>query len=83
MPLPSQRIVLYVGRLVREKGVQVLLDAAPKVLNVCPDTKFIIVGTGYYMDELKQQAYNLGIDHHVNFLGYVDDDQLKKTLQYS
>ncbi len=75
---PSQRIVLYVGRLVREKGVQILLDAAPKVINACPDTKFIIVGTGYYMDELKQQAYNLGIDHHINFLGYVDDEALRK-----
>jgi glycogen synthase len=75
---PSQRIVLYVGRLVREKGVQILLDAAPKVINACPDTKFIIVGTGYYMDELKQQAYNLGIDHHINFLGYVDDEELRK-----
>ena len=75
---PSQKIVLYVGRLVREKGVQILLDAAPKVLNACPDTKFIIVGTGYYMDDLKQQAHNLGIEHQINFLGYVDDDQLRQ-----
>lgn len=54
------------------------MDAAPKVINACPDTKFIIVGTGYYMDELKQQAYSLGIDHHINFLGYVDDEELRK-----
>jgi glycogen(starch) synthase len=75
---PSQKIVLYVGRLVREKGVQILLEAAPKVLNACPDTKFIMVGTGYYMDELKQQAQNLGIGNYVNFLGYVDDLELRK-----
>ena len=75
---PSQRIVLYVGRLVREKGVQVLLDAAPKVLAACPETKFLIVGTGYYMDELKQQAHHLGIEQQVNFLGYVDDSELIK-----
>ena len=66
------------GRLVREKGVQILLDAAPKVINACPDTKFIIVGTGYYMEELKEQAYKLGINNQINFLGYVDDNELKK-----
>ncbi len=75
---PNQRIILYVGRLVREKGVQILLDAAPKVLNACPDTKFIIVGTGYFMNELKQQAHNSSISDQINFLGYVDDDELKK-----
>ena len=75
---PNQRIVLYVGRLVREKGVQVLLDAAPKVLAACPETKFIIVGTGYYMEDLKQQANYLGIADQINFLGYVDDEELRK-----
>lgn len=75
---PSQSIVLYVGRLVREKGVQVLLDAAPAVINACPDIKFLIVGTGYYMDELKNKAQYMGIADHVNFLGYVSDQDLKK-----
>ncbi len=75
---PNQRIVLYVGRLVREKGVQVMLDAASNILSACPETKFLIVGTGYFMDELKQQAHHLGINDQVNFLGYVDDDELKR-----
>ncbi len=75
---PNERIVLYVGRLVREKGVQVLLDAAPKILAACPQTKFLIVGTGYYMDDLKRQANYLGLDGHVNFLGYVDDEELRR-----
>ncbi len=75
---PSERIVLYVGRLVTEKGVQVLLDAAPKVLAAYGETKFLIVGTGYYMDQLKQQAHDLGIENRVNFLGYVSDFELRK-----
>jgi len=75
---PSERIVLYVGRLVNEKGVQVLLDAAPKVLAAYAETKFLIVGTGYYLDQLKNQASALGIEKHVNFLGYVSDIDLRK-----
>jgi glycogen(starch) synthase len=75
---PSERIVLYVGRLVMEKGVQVLLEAAVKVMAAYAETKFLIVGTGYHMDQLKQQSAALGIDHKVAFLGYVSDDELKK-----
>jgi glycogen synthase len=78
---PSESIVLYVGRLVMEKGVQILLDAAPKVISACPGTKFLIVGTGYYMDDLKRQAQYLGIDHNVRFLGYVSDAELQQLYK--
>jgi glycogen synthase len=77
------QIILYVGRLVNEKGVQILLDAAPKILSACPGARFLVVGTGYYMDHLKNQARSLGIDNYVRFLGYVDDDSLKKFFKIS
>lgn len=75
---PSERIILYVGRLVTEKGVQILLDAAPKVIAAYGETKFLIVGTGYHMDQLRKQAHDLGIENQVNFLGYVTDFELRK-----
>jgi glycosyltransferase involved in cell wall biosynthesis len=78
---PFERIVLYVGRLVTEKGVQVLLDAVPKVSAGCPGTKFLIVGTGYFMDNLRGQAHYLGVGHLVQFLGYVDDAELRKLYR--
>jgi glycogen synthase len=78
---PHERIILYVGRLVTEKGVQVLLDAVPKVSAGYPNTKFLIVGTGYYMDALRGQASYLGIQHQVQFLGYVRDDELRKLYK--
>ncbi len=37
----------------------------------------MIVGTGYHMEELRRQSIALGIDHHVRFLGYVSDNDLK------
>src|SRR3984885_13086201 len=73
----SEQIILYVGRIVREKGVQVMLDAAPQVLTGCPGAQFIVVGTGYYLDDMKRQAEHMGISHRVKFLGYVSDEDLK------
>ncbi|MCW5821943.1 MAG: glycosyltransferase family 4 protein [Cyanobacteria bacterium TGS_CYA1] len=79
----SQKIVLYVGRLVNEKGVQVLIDAAPKVIHQYPETQFLIVGTGYFMETLKAQAAYSGIEQNVRFLGYVADSDLLKLYQIS
>lgn len=76
---PGEKIVFYVGRLVREKGVQVLIDAAPEILARCPKTKFIIAGKGPFEDVLRRQAENLGISERVYFTGYVEDD-VRNTL---
>jgi len=78
---PHEQIILYVGRVVTEKGVQILLDAAPSVLSACPGARFIVVGTGYYLDEMRGKAQHLGISHNVQFMGYVSDDDLKKLYK--
>ena len=44
--LDDEQIVLFVGRLVREKGVHILLEAAPTILAEVPTAKFVIVGRG-------------------------------------
>jgi glycogen(starch) synthase len=63
-----------VGRVVREKGLGVLLDAFSRVLGVEPGAKLVIAGKGPYLDALKHRAYQLGIYSRVYFTGYIDDD---------
>lgn len=72
----SEKIVLFVGRMVLEKGVQVLLHAAQRILPAAPGTRFLMVGTGYYLDDLKRIAGDLGVAHNVSWLGYVTDEEL-------
>ncbi len=71
---PDEQIVLYVGRLVREKGVQGLIDAIPHVLKYRPNTKFVIAGRGPYENTLRNQAAMMGISNRIYFTGYVNDD---------
>ena len=75
--LPKEKIVLFVGRLVYEKGVHVLVNAIPKVLEKV-DTKFIIVGNGYMKEQLSNIVKNMGFAHKVMFTGFIDDDTLRK-----
>jgi glycogen synthase len=78
---PMQKIVFYVGRLVYEKGLQVLIDAAPRVLAQYPDAKFVIAGTGGMTDSLKQQAIRLGIASNVYLTGFIKDEDRDKLFK--
>ncbi|MGA2308561.1 MAG: glycosyltransferase family 4 protein [Candidatus Bathyarchaeia archaeon] len=74
--LPQEKIVLFVGRLVHEKGAHVLVSAVPKVLDKI-DAKFVFVGNGYMRDQLSDLAEQMGIAHKVMFTGFVDDETLR------
>ncbi len=75
--LPEEKIVLFVGRLVYEKGVHVLVNAVPKVLEKA-NAKFIIVGNGYMKEQLSGLVKSMGLAHKVLFTGFVDDETLRK-----
>lgn len=76
--LPKGNNILYVGRLVREKGVQVLLKAIPQLLDSLPNLHLTIVGEGTYSERLKLLTHNLKIDNAVTFVGKVSRNELYK-----
>ncbi len=59
------------ARLSREKGVELLLDAAKFVLLEIPEAKFFIAGAGLLKDELIKKAKDLDIYNSVYFVGFV------------
>lgn len=73
-------IVFFVGRLVKEKGVEVLLEALPYVLESIPNTKAIISGKGPMLEELARQAKNRGIADKVMFTGFISDIQRNRLF---
>jgi glycogen(starch) synthase len=70
---PDEDIVFYVGRIVREKGIQVLIQAIPEILKTNPKTKFVIAGKGPYLDNLRSLAEYLGVAERVYFTGFISD----------
>lgn len=70
-------VVLFVGRLVKYKGVHYLLQIAPKILEEFPKTKFVIVGPDYgYKNELLKLVTTLGLQKSVVFTGAISDSEL-------
>lgn len=74
----NEKMIFFVGRLVREKGVHVLIDTIPHLLQEFPCTKLVIAGTGPMEGQLKHQVKVMGLEHKIHFTGYVDDILLKK-----
>jgi len=77
---PAEKIVLFVGRLVYEKGAGVLLEAIPRVLQKV-NCKVIIGSEGYMKEELVAQTKRLGIGQHVVFTGYIDETTLRRLYR--
>lgn len=65
---PDDRVVLFLGRISREKNLDVLIRAA----SLCPKEKFFIVGSGPQIDYYKSIAASLGLTN-VYFTGFVED----------
>lgn len=73
---PEERLILYVGRLVFEKGVQVLLDAFPAVLNAFPQCRLVIAGSGGFEGHLRWLAEQKGLSSRICFTGHLAEEDL-------
>ena len=79
--MDNEKIILFMGRLVYEKGVQHLIAAMPKILNGYHDAKLIIAGKGGMLDELKAEVDALGLGNKVYFTGYLNSKQVQKMYK--
>ena len=79
--MDNEKIILFMGRLVYEKGIQYLIGAMPKILERYHDAKLVIAGKGGMIDELKKEAYNLGIANKVCFAGYLNGKEVGKMYK--
>ncbi|HOA34841.1 MAG TPA: glycosyltransferase family 4 protein [Bacillota bacterium] len=71
---PGEKIIFFIGRLVREKGVQLLLEALPMIRDRFPNVRAVIAGQGPYAEELHRLSLNLGLDRQVTFAGFIDEE---------
>jgi glycosyltransferase involved in cell wall biosynthesis len=73
--LDVRPILLFVGRIDKEKNVDLILRALPGAL-AQTNFQFIAAGKGAELDNLKKLARLLGVRHSANFLGFVPDRDL-------
>lgn len=57
------------------KGIDILLKAVSTVIKSIPDLKLYIAGSGEEEEKLKSMVKDLGLESHVNFLGYISNEE--------
>jgi glycogen(starch) synthase len=82
LPLRPPRI-LCLGRLLRDKGFDLALDAFARVLAARPDARLTVAGDGEERAALERQAAALGIGRAVEFVGAVASDDVPGLLDAS
>jgi len=73
----EERRLLYLGRVDPEKGVDVLLDAMPLILEEEPETRLTVVGDGTSAGELRNRSERAGLGGAVTFHARVPYDRVK------
>ncbi len=76
VPAGTQRRGFLIGglaRLSREKGLDVMLDAAKLVLASEPSARFVIGGSGPLEDEIRSRIRDLRLEPYVKMAGFVED----------
>ena len=79
----SDKILLSLSRLVKRKGHDIIIRAIQIVKKKIPEIKYLIAGTGDnpYNKILEQLVNDLGLQSHVHFLGYIEENN--KLLLYN
>ena len=76
----KSKIVLFSGVMYNHRGIDVLLNAVPIVIKKIPEVKFILLGDGPELDELKKITENLKIKKNVDFKGWIERDEVMNYL---
>ena len=71
----SRRRVVFAGRIVKPKGLGVLIRAARHV-----EGEFVICGEGFQAQAMRELAQRLGVERRVHFRGWLDEQELAQEL---
>lgn len=72
---PDQRIVFNIGRMVYEKGADLLIEAAPLVLSQAPNARFVLGGRGPLLQRLEWRVAALHLQDKVLLTGFLTEEE--------
>lgn len=74
-------MIVYMGHLRENQGVDFLIKAFPEVLKANSKARLLIVGTGHLESQLKKLALELGVDQYIEFTGMIEShSELEQLL---
>ncbi len=76
----KDKLVLYFGRITLQKGPEFFIAAAKRVLEIMPDVKFVVAGSGDLAERMIGMAAEMGIGHKVLFTGFLRGTDIDRVF---
>lgn len=76
--LADARVLGFIGSFYAYEGLDLLLEAYPRIREQAPDVRILLVGGGPQAERLQEQARRLGVADQVVFTGRVPHDQVQR-----
>ena len=72
--------VVFAGAMYYHRGLDVLLETIPLVIEKIPDAKFVLLGSGTEMDKLKEIVSKNKLDNSVEFKGWIERQKIPENI---
>ena len=77
---PEHVAVAKVARLFHLKGHKFLIEAARRVIDRCPDVRFVLIGDGILREQFEQRISELGLTDHFILTGLVPPERIPELV---
>ncbi|MCC8171752.1 MAG: glycosyltransferase [Parabacteroides sp.] len=79
----KDKVITFLGRITMQKGPEYFVEAAAKVLQKAPSTRFVMAGSGDMMDQMIRLAARRDISDRFHFTGFMKGKQVYEVLKSS
>ncbi|MCC5830362.1 MAG: glycosyltransferase [Phycisphaeraceae bacterium] len=77
---PSDRLVVFIGRITGQKGPEIFVEAARRVLERENGVRFVMAGIGDMVTAMIERVVGLGLGEHFTFTGFLDRELVDRLL---
>ena len=75
--------IVFSGVMYHHRGIDILIDAIPKIVNKHPDVQIALVGNGPELENIKKKVNDLHLNSKIKFYGWIDHDKISNILSKS
>jgi len=72
----EKKIILYAGRVIKQKGIEYLIDSVPKVLSEMKSVHFVVVGDGPHLEHMVKLTEDKDLCEHITFTGPISNEEM-------
>ncbi len=77
----DDEMILFVGRLTPQKGLEYMIEALPSIWRYHPNAHLVVVGDGWMMEELREKARMVDGGKKVIFTRFIEDGYLVSLMK--